>query len=172
MTSGREQQIKMVAGPRNHLYRTPIRIRNSRPFGAGFFVLRAEVDHGGDLADDLDLQPLVDGPQHDLLDETTQDLERFAMRPRLGQRLLQVRDLLAIDFGQVGMEARCWRRSTAHKGCELLLPLLELLQPALEACGPQPVGNRIDEAVKLARDLLAARAAAALARSPDPGAAG
>ena len=46
----------MVAGPRNHLYRTPIRIRNSRLFRAGFLVLRPQIDHGGDLADQLDLE--------------------------------------------------------------------------------------------------------------------
>ncbi len=46
----------MVAGPRNHLYRTPIHIRNRRPLGAGGFVLRTQIDHGGDLADQLDLE--------------------------------------------------------------------------------------------------------------------
>jgi hypothetical protein len=69
----------MVAGPRNHLYRTPIRIRNSRPFGAGFFALRAEIDHGGDLADELDLEALVGRMQHDTLDEPAQDLQRFRL---------------------------------------------------------------------------------------------
>jgi hypothetical protein len=42
--------------PRNHLYRTPIRIENRRPLGAGGFVLCAEIDQCGDLADELDLE--------------------------------------------------------------------------------------------------------------------
>ena len=46
----------MVAGPRNHFYRTPIRIGNRRPLGAGGFAFCAEIDHGGDLADQLDLE--------------------------------------------------------------------------------------------------------------------
>ena len=76
----------MVAGPRNHLYRTTIHIRNSRPFGAGFFVLGAEVDHGRDLADERDLEALVGRMGHDTLDEPARDLQRLGLRLRVGAR--------------------------------------------------------------------------------------
>jgi hypothetical protein len=52
----------LVAGPYGH--RTPIRFGNIRPRGAGFFVLRAEIDHRGDLIDELDLE-VFSADQHD-----------------------------------------------------------------------------------------------------------
>ena len=49
----------MVSLPRNHLYRTAIHSRNSRSFGAGRFALGAEIDHGGDLADECEIAPNI-----------------------------------------------------------------------------------------------------------------
>src|SRR6266404_5993693 len=66
---GRQSQLSVVSLPRNHLYRTPIRIGNRRPLGAGGFVLRAQIDHGGDFADELDLEALVGRMQGNSLDE-------------------------------------------------------------------------------------------------------
>src|SRR6266404_4274724 len=75
---GGQSQLSVVSLPRNHLYRTPIRIGNRRPLGAGGFVLRAQIDHGGDLTDQLDLEALFHWAQDDPLNEPAQDLERFA----------------------------------------------------------------------------------------------
>src|SRR5262252_8776461 len=99
----------MVAYPRNHLYRTPIRFRNSRPLGCGCFGLCAEVDHGGDLTDELDLEAVLCWMQHDTLDEAAQDLQRLGLGVGVGQRRLQVGDLAAVELGEVGMEPRRWR---------------------------------------------------------------
>ena len=48
-------QTTLVAGPRNHLYRTGHRLIQGGPF---CFVSSAELDHFRDLADDLHLQSI------------------------------------------------------------------------------------------------------------------
>src|SRR5215475_8998222 len=96
----------MVACPRNHLYRTTIRRRNGRPLRAGGFVVGAEIDHGGYLADELDLEALLSGMQHDTLDEAAEDLQRLGLRLWVGDGRLQVSDLAPIDLGEVRMEPR------------------------------------------------------------------
>src|SRR5262249_41590721 len=149
-----EQQIKMVALPRNHLYRTPIRLRNGRPTRGGFSILRAKIHHRGDLADELDLEAAVDRMQHDPLDEAAQDLERLGTRVGSGERLLQVRDLLAVKLGEVRMEARQRRGCVRDHSLELGLAALQLFELALQSRRAKPVGNRIDEPVQLAGDLI------------------
>src|SRR5262252_6212484 len=96
----------MVAYPRNHLYRTTIRFRNSRPLGCGCFGLCAEVDHGGDLADELDLEAVLCRMQHDTLDEAAQDLQRLelGLQARRAQALSDGLDQpgqLAVDLLQL-----------------------------------------------------------------------
>ena len=108
----------MVADPRNHLYRTPIRFRNSRSLWCGCFALRTEVDHGGDLADELDLEAPLHRVQHHALDEAAQDLQRLGLGVGVGQRRLQVGDLAAVELGQVGMEPRRRRRRGRQLGLE------------------------------------------------------
>jgi hypothetical protein len=43
-------------------------------------ILGAEIDHGGDLADEFDLEARLDGVQDDMVDEPAQDLERLDVR--------------------------------------------------------------------------------------------
>ena len=51
-------QTTLVACPRNHLYRTGRLFIQAAPF---CWIFDAELDHFGDLADDLDFQPCL-GP--------------------------------------------------------------------------------------------------------------
>ena len=89
----------MVSCPRNHLYRTPVRSRNSRPFGGGFFVGGrgvGEVDHVGDLAHELDLEAILRGDDIDDLDEAVKDLRGLHAGGRLVQGLVEPFDFVAI----------------------------------------------------------------------------
>ena len=56
-----------------------IRLKKSRLFRAGFLV-GAEVDHRGDLADQFDLQAALSRVQDDALDQAAQDLQRLGAR--------------------------------------------------------------------------------------------
>jgi hypothetical protein len=80
--------------------------------------LHTEVDHGGDFADELDLEAVVGRVQHDPLDQPAQDLQGFGLGRRLGERRLQVGDLAAVDLGQVGMEPRRRRRDGGQLGLQ------------------------------------------------------
>src|SRR6266404_4927202 len=65
-----------------------------------------QIDHGGDLADQLDLEALVGRMQHDALDQPAQDLQRLRPCPGLGQRRLEIGNLAPVEFGEVGMKPR------------------------------------------------------------------
>ena len=58
-------QTTLVAGPRNHLYRTGHRLIEGGPF---CFVSNAELDHFRDLADDLDFQSILGRANGNALD--------------------------------------------------------------------------------------------------------
>ena len=73
----------MVAGHCGH--RTSIRIRNSRPFGAGGFALCAQIDHDGDVADELDLEALLRRPQHYLRHKPAWDPQPLGPGIRVGK---------------------------------------------------------------------------------------
>ena len=96
----------MVSLPRNHFYRTPIRIGNRRPLGAGGFAFCAEIDHGGDFANQLDLEALLHRMQGNALDKPAQNVQRLGPCPGLGRRRLEIGDLAPIEFGQVKMKPR------------------------------------------------------------------
>ena len=49
-------QTTLVASPRNHLYRTSELIVNSPGNGAVFIRVLGQMDHPGDVADELDLK--------------------------------------------------------------------------------------------------------------------
>ena len=65
-------QIALVASPRNHLYRTDHRLIQDGPFS---FVSNAELDHFGNLADDLYLQSIFGRADRNALDQAAEDLE-------------------------------------------------------------------------------------------------
>ena len=67
-------QTTLVAGPRNHLYRTGHRLIQGGPF---CFVSSAELDHFRDLADDLHLQSIFGRSDGNTLDQAAEDLERL-----------------------------------------------------------------------------------------------
>ncbi len=96
----------MAAGPRNHLYRTPERIAISAPDNC------RELYHVCDLANELDLEALVDRAHDHALHQPTQYLDRFRMRRRIAQGFVRVLDLSAVKLREVGVQARRgWRRS-------------------------------------------------------------
>jgi len=68
--------------------------------------LRAQIGHGGDFADQFDLEALVGRMQGNSLDEPAQDLQRLGLGAGVGQRRLEIGDLAPIEFGQVKMKLR------------------------------------------------------------------
>ncbi len=70
----------MVAGSRNHLYRTGRPLIEGRPF---LFAFHAHPDHVGDLADDLDLKSSLRGRYDDPFEEAAQDPDRFIPNLRI-----------------------------------------------------------------------------------------
>jgi len=106
--------------------------RNSRPLGFGCFGLCPEVDHVGDLADQLDLEAVLCRMQHDSLDEAAQDLQRLSLRLRVAESHLQAGDLAPIDLGEVGVKPRRWGRGGGKLGLERRLAALQLVELGLE----------------------------------------
>ena len=58
-------QIKAVASPRNHFYRTG---QSLTEFGLFCIGLDAKLDHLENLADDLELKPVINGAYQNVLD--------------------------------------------------------------------------------------------------------
>ena len=82
----------MVSGPRNHLYRTAIRLI-AQAFRAG-----GGPDHVGDLPDEFNREVVLAGADADAIDETAKDIKRLVFGHGLDERVLQARDLLALEF--------------------------------------------------------------------------
>jgi hypothetical protein len=65
-----EEQVKVVASPRNHLYRTHELIVNSPGNGAVFIRILGQMDHSGDVAYEFDLKSSLGGrPKDHLIDQ-------------------------------------------------------------------------------------------------------
>jgi hypothetical protein len=92
--------VSANACPRNHLYRTPVRLPPKT------LRARGEPHHVSDLAHELDGEAVIGRAHHYLLDEPAQNLQRLGLGDRVGERVLQVGDLLPIDLGKIGMEPR------------------------------------------------------------------
>jgi hypothetical protein len=60
-------QVTLVASPRNHLYRTSELIVNGPGNGAEFIGVLGQMDHPGDVADELDLESGRGGKAEDHL---------------------------------------------------------------------------------------------------------
>src|SRR4029077_16243755 len=56
-------QTTLVASPRNHLYGTSELIVNGPGNGAVFIRVLGQMDHAGDVADELDLKSGLGGPE-------------------------------------------------------------------------------------------------------------
>jgi hypothetical protein len=62
--------VKVVAGPRNHLYRTSELIVNGPGNGAVFIRVLSQMNHPGDVADEFDLKSGLSGrPEDHLIDQ-------------------------------------------------------------------------------------------------------
>jgi len=103
----------LVAGPRNHFYRTPIWFPGDALRAAG------EVHHVRDLADELDREAVLGSLDLDALDETAQDLKRLSLCRAICECRLQVGDLLPVNLREIGMEAWRWRRRAINLVLEL-----------------------------------------------------
>jgi hypothetical protein len=71
-----------------------------------------------------------------------------------GERRLKISDLLPIHLGQVRVQPRRRRRRGTKLGRERRLALLEFIEPRLQARGAKTIGDRLDDAGELARDVV------------------
>ncbi|HYB10592.1 MAG TPA: hypothetical protein VEJ16_13060, partial [Alphaproteobacteria bacterium] len=76
-------QVTLVALPRNHLYRTAIRLRCDALHPC------RELNHVRDLAHELNHEAVFGRVYLNAFDEVAQDLERFGLCARIGKRGLQ-----------------------------------------------------------------------------------
>jgi len=118
----------MVASPRNHLYRMDYLFIQGGPF---CLIFNAELNHFGDLADDLDFQPCLGPADRYALDQAAEDLKGLIPNVWLIEGVLETLNLLAIDLRQVGAKTyrRCW--TSGQVLLKLLPPRLEFVQPLL-----------------------------------------
>jgi hypothetical protein len=91
-------KLSVVSGPRNHLYRTAIRLI-AQAFRAG-----REPHHVGDFAHELNREAVLTGGDANAINEAAKDLKRLRFCRGINERVLQAGDLLPIEFCQIGME--------------------------------------------------------------------
>ncbi len=126
----------------------------------GFVVLGLagalrQVDHAGDLADQLDLDAsLVAGRMdHHRFDEGAQNLRRLGPRLGAGEGFMQVLDLPAIKFGEVRMEPRQRRRRSGNLAPDFRLAAFELVELLLQVGALHSAYDRVDQRTRLLVDL-------------------
>ncbi|MCA3160489.1 MAG: hypothetical protein ING31_13060 [Burkholderiales bacterium] len=75
----------------------------------------------------------------------------------IGQKgLPQARHLGAIDLSEIAVQSGKLRASLCRRNLrtQILLALLQFIEPALKAWSAEPIGDRIDQAIQLAVDGL------------------
>jgi len=65
------------------------------------------LHHARDLANQLDLEATLSWVHDDLIDETSQDVQRLITASGIGEGRVQVGYFLSVDFSQIGVHARC-----------------------------------------------------------------
>ncbi len=113
-----------------------------------------ELHHVCDLPDEFNLEAFVDGAHDHALNQSTQYLDRFRARRRIGQSFVQVLDLAAVDLGEVGVQAGCGRRRGREVSLKGGLASFNLSEPCLQTGCSQTVCNGVDQAVELTRHAL------------------
>ncbi len=93
-------QTTLVASPRNHLYRTLVRIVIKAP-GPG-----RELYHIRNRANEFDLKATFDRSEHDLVDEPAQNFDRLGSCLQVVEGLVEVRDLIPIELCQLRVKTR------------------------------------------------------------------
>ena len=84
------------SSPRNHLYRTGHPLIEDGPILFAFS--QADLDHLGNLADDLHFETALDGRDDDAFEEATQDLNGLIPDFRVFECLLQLLNFSSIDM--------------------------------------------------------------------------
>ena len=102
----------MVAGPRNHLYRTGHPLIEARPFL--FTFVHTDLDHVGDFAYDLDLKAGFCRSNDYTFEEAAQDLDRFIPNLRIIQGVLEPLDFPSVDLRQIWVKSDGWRRRRSY----------------------------------------------------------
>src|SRR5262249_6530623 len=98
-------------------------------------IFNAELDHFGDLADDLDFQSCLGSADSYALDQAAEDLEGFIPNVWLVEGVLEMFNLPPIDLRQVGVKTYRRCRISSQVLLKPLSPHLEFVQPLLQAWG-------------------------------------
>ena len=119
----------------------------------GPLAFLGNAEDGGQLARKVDTQLSPLGRQHQRIDERADHLHRLRALFSISKRLLQRRDLLPVELGEVGVEQGLRFRRSRDLPLQLLLALLERDELVFEAPGRHAFGDRLDDAA----DALARR---------------
>src|SRR5207247_6462101 len=127
--------------PRNHLYRTSERIMDSPGNGAGFVRFLGQINHLGNITDELDFEASLDRrPEDHLIDQGTDDFDGFGAGGVVFQEALEGGNLALIQGSQVAMEPQRFVQKAGNLLRALPLARLECFWSGVNAGAFQRLG--------------------------------
>jgi hypothetical protein len=123
-----------------------------QPLSVPAGAVASRRQHAGEIAGKLDLQASVLRDEPDRLDQATDRRRGLHAQLRPVQLLMQAGDLVAIDLGEIGMEADRGRGRLGESVAEVRLARLQRQQLFLRRRRAQALLERLDDGPDLAFD--------------------